>query len=190
MVESLARWSPVRAKIRAGPAGPPRSASHTQCNRHSRSNGCDTHHKPCDGAEPVRHPGPAARGGTLRPCRATTSAALRAPPPSRSTVRWPPLVIRLGAPTDTRDTVKLLSTVALGGRSLGGRAPPAAPAGGGGCCGGGCSAAVPRPTPHDPARKRPGCGSPTGSRPTLRDAGEAGRRTPAAVPPPDGRTSR
>ncbi len=37
------------------------------------------------------------------------------------------------------DTVKLLSTVALGGRASGGRAPmPAAPAGGGGCCGGGC----------------------------------------------------
>ena len=60
------------------------------------------HHKPCDGAEPVRHPGPAARGGTLRPCRATTSAALRAPPPSRSTVPWPPQATRRGAPTDTR----------------------------------------------------------------------------------------
>ena len=37
------------------------------------------------------------------------------------------------------DTVKLLSTVALGGRTGGGRAAmPAAPAGGGGCCGGGC----------------------------------------------------
>jgi putative FmdB family regulatory protein len=39
------------------------------------------------------------------------------------------------------DTVKLLSTVALGGRAGGGGAPrPAmAPAGGGGgCCGGGC----------------------------------------------------
>lgn len=39
------------------------------------------------------------------------------------------------------DTVKLLSTVSLGGRSGGGGAPgPAmAPAGGGGgCCGGGC----------------------------------------------------
>ncbi|MFP5073046.1 FmdB family zinc ribbon protein [Pseudonocardia nantongensis] len=38
------------------------------------------------------------------------------------------------------DTVKLLSTVSLGGRSSGDRAPqPAgAPAGGGGCCGGGC----------------------------------------------------
>ncbi len=37
------------------------------------------------------------------------------------------------------DTVKLLSTVALGGRAGGGRAAmPAAPAGGGGCCGGGC----------------------------------------------------
>jgi putative FmdB family regulatory protein len=40
-------------------------------------------------------------------------------------------------PSGHTDTVKLLSTVALGGRS--GRAPvPAAPAGGGGCCGGGC----------------------------------------------------
>ena len=40
------------------------------------------------------------------------------------------------------DTVKLLNTVALGGRAGSGRAPmaaaPAAPAGGGGCCGGGC----------------------------------------------------
>jgi len=40
------------------------------------------------------------------------------------------------------DTVKLLSTVALGGRAGSGRAPMAAaraaPAGGGGCCGGGC----------------------------------------------------
>lgn len=36
------------------------------------------------------------------------------------------------------DTVKLLSTVALGGRSAGGAAPAMAPAGGGGCCGGGC----------------------------------------------------
>jgi putative FmdB family regulatory protein len=40
------------------------------------------------------------------------------------------------------DTVKLLSTVALGGRAGASRAPmaavPAAPAGGGGCCGGGC----------------------------------------------------
>lgn len=36
------------------------------------------------------------------------------------------------------DTVKLLSTIALGGRS-GGGAPAMAPAGGGGgCCGGGC----------------------------------------------------
>ena len=36
------------------------------------------------------------------------------------------------------DTVKLLNTVALGGRAGAGPAPaPAAPAGGG-CCGGGC----------------------------------------------------
>lgn len=36
------------------------------------------------------------------------------------------------------DTVKLLSTIALGGRS-GGGAPAMVPAGGGGgCCGGGC----------------------------------------------------
>ena len=43
-------------------------------------------------------------------------------------------------PSGHTDTVKLLSTVSLGGRSPGGGAPaPAmAPAGGGGCCGGGC----------------------------------------------------
>ncbi len=35
------------------------------------------------------------------------------------------------------DTVKLLNTVALGGRAGGGTPMPAAPAGGG-CCGGGC----------------------------------------------------
>jgi putative FmdB family regulatory protein len=35
------------------------------------------------------------------------------------------------------DTVKLLSTVAVGGRSSA-AAAPARPAGGGGCCGGGC----------------------------------------------------
>ncbi|SFC67445.1 hypothetical protein SAMN05421773_10524 [Streptomyces aidingensis] len=35
------------------------------------------------------------------------------------------------------DTVKLLSTVAVG-RGGGTAAAPAAPAGGGGCCGGGC----------------------------------------------------
>jgi putative FmdB family regulatory protein len=40
-------------------------------------------------------------------------------------------------PDGHQDTVKLLSTVAVGGRS--GAAPaPAAPQGGGGCCGGGC----------------------------------------------------
>lgn len=45
-----------------------------------------------------------------------------------------------GCPAGHADTVKLLSTVSLGGRSSGGGAPaPAmAPAGGGGCCGGGC----------------------------------------------------
>ncbi|WP_224389826.1 zinc ribbon domain-containing protein [Pseudonocardia sp. ICBG1293] len=36
------------------------------------------------------------------------------------------------------DTVKLLSTIALGGRSGGPARPAMAPAGGGGCCGGGC----------------------------------------------------
>jgi putative FmdB family regulatory protein len=44
-------------------------------------------------------------------------------------------------PAGHDDTVKLLSTVALGGRSGGGAPAMAAagpPAGGGGCCGGGC----------------------------------------------------
>ncbi|GAA1861814.1 hypothetical protein GCM10009836_47570 [Pseudonocardia ailaonensis] len=42
-------------------------------------------------------------------------------------------------PEGHADTVKLLSTVALGGRARGGGAPMMAPAGGGGgCCGGGC----------------------------------------------------
>lgn len=43
-------------------------------------------------------------------------------------------------PLGHADTVKLLSTVSLGGRSGGGMPAPAmAPAGGGGgCCGGGC----------------------------------------------------
>lgn len=37
------------------------------------------------------------------------------------------------------DTVKLLSTISLGGRSGGGARPAPVPAGGGGgCCGGGC----------------------------------------------------
>jgi putative FmdB family regulatory protein len=39
-------------------------------------------------------------------------------------------------PDGHADTVKLLSTVSLGGRSGADRAP--VPAGGGGCCGGGC----------------------------------------------------
>ncbi len=42
-------------------------------------------------------------------------------------------------PLGHADTVRLLSTVSLGGRSGGGAPRPAmAPAGGGGCCGGGC----------------------------------------------------
>lgn len=41
-------------------------------------------------------------------------------------------------PAGHSDTVKLLSTVALGGRSGAAPAPAMAPAGGGGCCGGGC----------------------------------------------------
>jgi putative FmdB family regulatory protein len=36
------------------------------------------------------------------------------------------------------DTVKLLSTVAVGGRASGPGTPPAALGGGGGCCGGAC----------------------------------------------------
>ncbi|WP_431033155.1 FmdB family zinc ribbon protein [Streptomyces sp. P6-2-1] len=40
-------------------------------------------------------------------------------------------------PAGHADTVKLLSTVAVGGRASGG-APPAPQGGGGGCCGGGC----------------------------------------------------
>ncbi|MPY78303.1 MAG: zinc ribbon domain-containing protein [Actinophytocola sp.] len=36
------------------------------------------------------------------------------------------------------DTVKLLTTVALTGRSAPSTAPAAAPPAGGGCCGGGC----------------------------------------------------
>ncbi|HLT09497.1 MAG TPA: zinc ribbon domain-containing protein [Micromonosporaceae bacterium] len=41
-------------------------------------------------------------------------------------------------PQGHSDTVKLLSTVALGGRSSTGPVQAAAPAGGGGCCGGAC----------------------------------------------------
>jgi putative FmdB family regulatory protein len=41
-------------------------------------------------------------------------------------------------PTGHTDTVKLLSTVALGGRAATGRAPVPASQGAGGCCGGGC----------------------------------------------------
>ncbi len=41
-------------------------------------------------------------------------------------------------PQGHADTVKLLTTVALGGSASGGAQPAAAPAGGGGCCGGGC----------------------------------------------------
>lgn len=46
-------------------------------------------------------------------------------------------------PAGHADTVKLLTTVAIGGRSGGSRAPALAPmgmsrGGGGGCCGGGC----------------------------------------------------
>ncbi|WP_407564592.1 FmdB family zinc ribbon protein [Streptomyces sp. 184] len=38
------------------------------------------------------------------------------------------------------DTVKLLSTVAVGGSAAGAAAPQAGGGGGGGCCGGGCCA--------------------------------------------------
>ncbi len=40
-------------------------------------------------------------------------------------------------PAGHNDTVKLLSTVAVGG-SAGSSAPAPSPGGGGGCCGGGC----------------------------------------------------
>jgi hypothetical protein len=36
------------------------------------------------------------------------------------------------------DTVKLLSTVSVGGRASGGEAPRSGGGGGGGCCGGSC----------------------------------------------------
>ncbi|WP_030970345.1 FmdB family zinc ribbon protein [Streptomyces sp. NRRL S-1824] len=39
-------------------------------------------------------------------------------------------------PAGHEDTVKLLSTVAVGGASA--KSAPTAPSGGGGCCGGGC----------------------------------------------------
>ncbi|WP_328581874.1 FmdB family zinc ribbon protein [Streptomyces sp. NBC_00370] len=41
-------------------------------------------------------------------------------------------------PSGHDDTVKLLSTVAVGGSAKGGAPAPAAGGGGGGCCGGGC----------------------------------------------------
>ena len=41
-------------------------------------------------------------------------------------------------PEGHEDTVKLLTTVAVGGRSAAPRAPARAGGGGGGCCGGGC----------------------------------------------------
>ncbi|NEY35441.1 zinc ribbon domain-containing protein [Streptomyces sp. PRKS01-65] len=41
-------------------------------------------------------------------------------------------------PAGHDDTVKLLSTVAVGGSSSASAAPSPGPGGGGGCCGGGC----------------------------------------------------
>ncbi|MEU1537025.1 FmdB family zinc ribbon protein [Actinacidiphila glaucinigra] len=41
-------------------------------------------------------------------------------------------------PAGHDDTVKLLSTVAVGGTAASGAAAPRPAAGGGGCCGGGC----------------------------------------------------
>ncbi|GAA1170096.1 hypothetical protein GCM10009654_29220 [Streptomyces hebeiensis] len=41
-------------------------------------------------------------------------------------------------PAGHDDTVKLLSTVAVGGTAKGAAPGPAASGGGGGCCGGGC----------------------------------------------------
>jgi putative FmdB family regulatory protein len=41
-------------------------------------------------------------------------------------------------PSGHADTVKLLTTVAIGGRASGGGGRPAGGGGGGGCCGGAC----------------------------------------------------
>ncbi|MGW1229758.1 FmdB family zinc ribbon protein [Streptomyces sp. NPDC001478] len=41
-------------------------------------------------------------------------------------------------PAGHEDTVKLLSTVSVGGSSTGSAPAPSAGGGGGGCCGGGC----------------------------------------------------
>jgi hypothetical protein len=41
-------------------------------------------------------------------------------------------------PAGHDDTVKLLSTVAVGGSAAGPASAPSSGAGGGGCCGGGC----------------------------------------------------
>lgn len=41
-------------------------------------------------------------------------------------------------PAGHPDTVKLLTTLGMTGRTRTGAAPASAPAGGGGCCGGGC----------------------------------------------------
>ncbi|MFY4717804.1 FmdB family zinc ribbon protein [Streptomyces sp. LaBMicrA B280] len=41
-------------------------------------------------------------------------------------------------PAGHTDTVKLLSTVAVGGSAASSASAPVPPAGGGGCCGGGC----------------------------------------------------
>ncbi|MFI5906416.1 zinc ribbon domain-containing protein [Dactylosporangium sp. NPDC051541] len=46
--------------------------------------------------------------------------------------------VKTACPAGHDDTVKLLSTIAVGGASAGGPASGSAPVGGGGCCGGAC----------------------------------------------------
>ncbi|GAA3448517.1 FmdB family zinc ribbon protein [Dactylosporangium matsuzakiense] len=46
--------------------------------------------------------------------------------------------VKTACPAGHDDTVKLLSTIAVGGASAGGSASGSAPGGGGGCCGGAC----------------------------------------------------
>ncbi|GAA3299990.1 zinc ribbon domain-containing protein [Dactylosporangium vinaceum] len=46
--------------------------------------------------------------------------------------------VKTACPAGHDDTVKLLSTIAVGGASAGGPSSGSAPDGGGGCCGGAC----------------------------------------------------
>src|ERR1700734_4227982 len=80
-------------------------------------------------------------------CRACGDPFERTRPMSESSAPCP-------CPQGHGDTVKLLSTVAVGGRA-GSQAP--GPQGGGGCCGGacGCGRRPPRPPPNTPSPQKP-----------------------------------